>query len=93
MADGVVRYLTNSRSGNEFTLMEHVVHDDGTGDFADVSEFRPVDEEEELGEGRRVGVFPTAEEAVQAATVCEGSQDRWVNHAMAASDYLAAKRG
>jgi hypothetical protein len=92
LADGVVRYLTSSRDGDGFTLREHVVHDDGTDDFADISEFRPINEDEELGEGIRVGVFDTAEEAVQAATAAGGAQDRWVNQAMAASDYLAAKR-
>lgn len=93
LAGGEVRYLTISRTGGDFALTEHHVYDDGTDDFADISEFRPVDEDEELGEGRTVAVFATAEEAVDAAEGgCGGSPDRWVNQALAADDYLSAKR-
>ena len=92
LAGGKVRYLTTSRAGGEFALTEHHVYDDGADDFADVGEFRPVDEDDDVGEGRTVAVFATPEEAVHAAQGCGGSPDRWVNQAMAADDYLAAKR-
>lgn len=85
--------MTGSQGPDGFAVREHVVHDDGTDDFADISEFRPVDDDEALGEGRRVAIFATAEEAVRAATTCGGTEDRWVNQRMAASDYLAARRG
>lgn len=90
---GEIGYLTISRVAGEFILTAHHVHDEGTDEFADISDFRPVHDDEELGEGRRVAVFVNAEEAVGGAQGCGGSPDRWVNQAMAAEDYLAAKRG
>ena len=90
---GELRFLTISRTDEGFALTEHHVHDEGTDDFADISEFRPVNDDEEVGEGRRIALVATAEEAVQAAATCGGSEHRWVNQAMAADDYVTAKRG
>ena len=90
---GEIRYLTLSRVAGDFVLTEHHVYDEGTDEFVDISEFRPVHDDEELGEGRTVSVFVNAEEAVGGAQGCGGSPDRWVNQAMAAENYLAAKRG
>ena len=90
---GEIRYLSISPVAGDFVLTGHHVHDEGTDEFADISEFRPVHDDEELGEGRTVAVFADAEHAVGGAQGCGGSPDRWVNQAMAAEDYLAAKRG
>ena len=88
-----IRYLTISPVAGHFVLTEHHVHDEGTDDLADLSEFQPVHDDEEVGEGRTVAVFADAEEAVAGAQSCGGSPDCWVNQATAAEDYLAAKRG
>lgn len=88
-----IRYLTISPVAGDFVLTEHHVYDEGTDEFADISAFRPVHDDEELGEGRTVAVFVDADEAVVGAQGCGGSPERWTNQAMAAAHYLAAKRG
>lgn len=46
VADGRVSYQTASADVRGYTLRRHVVHDERSEDFRDVSEFAPVDEDE-----------------------------------------------
>lgn len=78
---------------DEYRLTRHVVHDEGTDGFADISEFSPVDEEEEVGEGTALANFDDPDRAVLAAEEHGGSLDGWVNQAMAADDYWRARHG
>ena len=93
LADGQVVYLVVSPyADDEYRLTRHVVHDEGTDGFADISEFAPVDEEEYVGEGALVATFADAQHAVLAADEHGGTPDGWVNQGMAATDYAAAKQ-
>lgn len=94
IADGQVVYLVVSPyADDDYRLTRHVVHDEGTDGFADISEFSPVDEEEYVGEGAVVATFADAEQAVLAADEHGGTQEGWVIQGMVAKDYAAAKRG
>ena len=91
LADGQLTYLTASRSGDEFRVDRHVVLDEGTEDFRDISEFSPVDDDEYIGEGVVVARVDDAMDAVASAGNHGGSQTSWVNFGMAADDYWTAK--
>ncbi len=93
LGGGEVRYLIAYRRSGEYVMSRHVVYDDGTEVFQDISEFTPIDEEEYVGEGVTVGSFGEPGEAVEAAASHGGVADRWVNQGMAAADYWRAKQG
>lgn len=89
---GQVEYLTAHGGDQRYTLRRHVVQDQGTEDFRDISEFSPVDEEECVGEGVEVGTFEEPNSAVESALQHGGSADRWVNFGMAADAHWAARQ-
>jgi hypothetical protein len=91
LAEGRLRYLTAGPRKGRFTLSVHEVWDDGGEDFADISEFGPVDEDEYVGVGRDVATEDDPEQVVRLASAYGGSPDAWDNHGMASSRYLAAK--
>ena len=91
LADGRVTYLAASRLGGEYTVRRHVVLDEGTEEFRDLSEFSPVDEDEYIGEGVVVARVVDAVDAVSAAENYGGSRTAWVNFGVAADDYWAAR--
>lgn len=89
---GHVEYLTASGDGRRYAVRRHVVQDEGSEDFRDISEFSPVDEEEYAGEGVEVGNYEEPTDAVESAAQHGGAADRWVNLGMAADSYWAAKQ-
>ncbi len=91
LAGDRVVYLTAGRSGQGYSLRRHVVHDEGTEEFRDISEFAPVDEDEYVGEGVTVERADDAQTLLRLAEQHGGASGRWVNQAMAADDYWTAK--
>jgi len=91
---GTISWLHTVVSGSGFALRLHHVLDDGNDDFFDVSEFRSVDEDEYLGEGRLVGEYPNATTMLEAATRIGARMDRWVNESVIEAEYanLRAER-
>ena len=63
-----MRWLSITATDDGFTLRRHDVLDDGSDDFLDVYEFRPVNEDEYVGEGILLDSFPDAPAALEAAT-------------------------
>jgi hypothetical protein len=55
---------------------------------SDVSSFPPVDEDEYLGEGRRLAEGRDLDDVWSSALAAGASEDRWVNQGMVASEYL-----
>jgi hypothetical protein len=91
-ADGQVRYLTAARRRDGLhVLVIHVVKDEGTDDFADISEFSPVDDEEYVGGGRVLLQVDDALAAVVGASSVRGDANVWVNQGMAAELYVSAR--
>lgn len=79
--DGTFSWLTAQRVGDYIILRLHVVHDEGTDDFMDVTELSPVDEDEAHGEGVKLGTFTSEEDFLAAAAAAEAVADRWLNAA------------
>jgi hypothetical protein len=83
-----IRWLTLSPGNAGITLYLHEVEDVGTDNFWDVSEFPPLDDEEETGFGRTIAVVSTPDEALDLAARELGAHpDRWVNQAVVCSEY------
>jgi len=91
LADGQITYLTASQSEGGYTVNRHVVLDEGTEQFQDLSEFSPVDDEEYVGEGILMAQVSDPAEAVSAAMNHGGSPEAWVNFGMASDSYWTAK--
>jgi hypothetical protein len=92
VGQGTVSWLTISPSRDgRFVLSLHHVVDIGAGEFFDVSEFPPVDESEDHGEGREAGAFDDAGEALDVAGTLGATPDRWVNEGMIDAEYAAAR--
>lgn len=85
-------WLTARRVGDLISLRLHVVHDEGTDDFWDVTEFSPVDEDEPHGEGVELGRFASEEEFLAAAASDRGAADRWLNAGMVQDLYGERRR-
>jgi hypothetical protein len=81
-----VTWLSASPSDAGVTLRLHHVLDDGSEKFFDVYEFRSVDEDDYLGEGRVVGVYPDAA-ALEAAVEFGARIDRWLNQGVLQDEY------
>ena len=90
--DVQIAWVTASvpRSG-EYRLRVHRVHDIGSSDVADLFEFPPVDETEQVGEGRVVAEGDTPELVLHAAGDHGALADHWVNEGVVADEYLDAR--
>ncbi|MFJ1895843.1 MULTISPECIES: hypothetical protein [unclassified Streptomyces] len=77
--------ISSSRSGTTVYLSE--VADAGTDTFHDVTEFPPLEPDEESW-GREIAVLATLEEALQVAAQELGADpDRWVNQGIVCDEY------
>lgn len=85
-----VRWLSiaPTRPG-EYELRMHLVLDVGSDDFLDVTEFPPVDEENEyVGEGKPFGTFREPNDILgEAHREWGASPDRWVNEGLVGEEY------
>lgn len=82
-----VRWLSLAATGGGFALRRHDVLDDGSGDFLDVYDFRPADEDEYTGEGVMIGTYPDVPAALEAATRNGARMTRWVNNGVIQDEY------
>ena len=89
---GTVSWLTifPPRDGGFVVSLHHVV-DVGSADFRDVTEFPPVDDTEDHGEGRDVGIFDNAAEALRAAAAFGAVPERWVNEGVIEAEYSTTR--
>ncbi|MEQ7011335.1 hypothetical protein ABN028_34735 [Actinopolymorpha sp. B17G11] len=85
---GTVEWVRAHPAGASLVLHLHRTLDEGSTDFLDVYEFSPTDEEEEFGEGLRVGEYPSTESLFQAAADLGARPDRWVNDGLVQNEYL-----
>jgi hypothetical protein len=85
--EGTVRWLSITATDDGFTLRRHDVLDDDSDDFLDVYEFRPVDEDEYVGEGILLDSFPDAPAAIEAATRNGSRMTRWVKGGVIQDEY------
>lgn len=86
-SERTIRWFGALPTGASFALRLHHVRDDGSDDFLDIYEFRAVEEEEELGEGRLVGEYPDASSVLEGAVVLAGRTDRWVDAGVIQDEY------
>jgi len=84
------RWLSIIRREDAFVVLVHHVYDDGSPDFRDLSEFEPVDIEEDVGEGREVAREPEPERALLAASSHGAAPERWVNEGVVADEYAGS---
>jgi hypothetical protein len=82
-----VRWLSIFRREDAFVVLVHHVYDDGSPAFRDLSEFEPVDIEEDVGEGTQVAREPEPETALMAASSHGAVPERWVNEGVVADEY------
>ncbi|WP_435769118.1 hypothetical protein [Nocardioides sp. SYSU DS0651] len=90
--DGTLSWLTAQRVGDHISLRMHVVHDEGTDDFWDVTELSPVDQDEPHGEGAELGSFSSEEEFLAAAAAAGAAAHRWLNAGMVEDLYGERRR-
>lgn len=83
-SDGTFSWPTAQRVGDHIILRLHVVHDEGTDDFLDVTEFSPWG-------GAELGTF-SSEDRLLAAAAVGAVADRWLNAGMV-QDLYAERRG
>lgn len=86
-----LRYVTLA-GGREFVLRVHEVEDVGTDEFFDLSEFPPLDPSEYVGEGRVLGRYATAEDALEASLALGSQPDQWVNQGVLGDEYADLRR-
>lgn len=87
----MVRWLSIFPRDGGFVVAQHLVRDPCDPAFLDLSEFTPVDEEEEdLGEGAEAGRAPDPEQALHIAHRLGASPERWVNEFVVAEEYRDA---
>jgi hypothetical protein len=86
-----IRWLTAFKSGRTFELVIHDVEDVGSDDFFDVSEFPPLDDEEETGEGRFLATADDAESLLQTAVANGADSERWVNSGVVQDEYRESR--
>jgi hypothetical protein len=79
--------LSITATDGGFTLRRHAVLDEGDDDFLDVYEFRPADEDADIGEGIMIGTFPDALTAFEAASQNGARLTRWVNNGVVQDEY------
>jgi hypothetical protein len=87
-----VRWLSASRSGRSFVVRFHEAADDGDDEFVDLSEFRPLDPDEEPGEGRVVMRADDAGELLANADGVDADPNLWVNFGVVQDEYRDARR-
>ncbi len=88
---GSVKWLAISPAADgRFELRFHHVRNEGSSSFFDVHEFSPVDDDEDLGEGRVVERYEDSDAAVQAAERLGAAPDRWVNEGVIDAEYMDA---
>lgn len=87
----VVRWLTAMPADSGYILALHQVEDIGTDDFADVTQFPPLDDDEYIGEGRRLISGDSPEEILQAAVEFGAQGDRWVSEGVVQDEYVDAR--
>ena len=89
-----VRWLNTHVSGADFKLVLHEVEDIGSEEFLDITEFPPLDENEYVGEGRRLSTNgDPADHRRQAAVEQGASPDRWVNGGVVQDKYRDSRAG
>jgi hypothetical protein len=90
---GSFRWMVARATEGGFVLRSHETRDDGSEDFLDVHEFRPVDADAPE-EGVVVGRFTDAASLLEAAAALGARPDRWVNEGLVQDEYgdLRARR-
>lgn len=87
VSDGTISWLSITAGDDGFVLRHHAVLDDGDDDFLDVYEFRPVDEDDDLGEGTVLGTFSDVPSAFEAAAQNGARATDWVNAGLIQDEY------
>ncbi|WP_460716839.1 hypothetical protein [Nocardioides dilutus] len=85
--EGTVRWLSIAAADGGFALRRHAVLNDGDDDFLDVYEFRPADEDVDVGDGIMIGRFADALTAFEAASQNGARMSRWVNGGVIQDEY------
>lgn len=88
----VVRWVAVGEAHRVFRLTLHEVEDVGSDDFLDVSEFPPIAEDEEVGEGQVIGTSEEADAALHLAESLGAAPDRWVNQGVVQDEYRDGRR-
>lgn len=83
-----MRWLSVCRSDGTFVVRLHHVYDSCDPEFLDVTEFAPVDDDEDVGVGIEVGHETHPKRALQAAREHGAEPERWVNQFVVASEYI-----
>lgn len=88
---GTVAWLTLSTSGTRVILRLHQVSDEGSDEFVDVYEFTPIDEAEDMGEGRVIETYADVRSALDAAIAHGAKSGQWVNAGVIQGEYRDAR--
>lgn len=86
-----VRRLAIGPEDESFVVRLHRVFDPGDPAFLDISEFEPVDANEEVGEGVEVARDSLPEGALATAAQHGAVPDRWVNQGLVENEYADAR--
>lgn len=86
-ADPLVRWLTAHEIAGRFQLILHEVRAPLDANLLDLAELEPVDPDEHLGEGRRVGEADSWEDLSMLAAQFGGQNEQWVNQGLVASEF------
>ncbi|MFD8754596.1 hypothetical protein ACFV0O_26950 [Kitasatospora sp. NPDC059577] len=82
-----LRWIALSPGSTGITVYLSEVEDVGTDTFLDITEFPPLDPEDETW-GREIAVLPTPEDALQLAERdLAADPERWVNQGIVCDEY------
>jgi hypothetical protein len=85
--DGMVAWLSLGHGGEGYRLRRHRVQDIGSDVFHDVTDFPPVDEDEEHGEGVVVAESPEIGHALTLSLEHGADPGHWVNQGVVQDEY------
>lgn len=80
-------WLSASPTADGITVTYHHVFDAGRDDFLDVYEFSLVSDDEELGKGLLIGVFPGVGIALEQAPALGAGRDLRANEGVIQDEY------
>ncbi|MDA0167906.1 hypothetical protein OJ998_02320 [Solirubrobacter taibaiensis] len=86
-----LRWVSVYPRDGAFVVNLHHVFDPCDPEFLDVTEFAPVDEWEDVGEGVETGRGSNPEEALREASALGAVPERWVNEFVVAQEYRDAQ--
>jgi hypothetical protein len=87
-----LRWVTVSQRDEQFAVLLHHVFDESDGEFFDIAELSPVDDEEYIGEGTVLGSYTAPEDALAAASeLAKAERNRWVIEGMVGDEYADSR--